>query len=71
MFNGAINLAKRLRDVAEKVFIWKVPDPEAGPGMYRYSERGPGITSEERRQIEPWNYPQRDNGIERERERQR
>jgi hypothetical protein len=80
MFNGQINLAKRIPVIVGKLFLWLVPDHEAGPGMYRYSERGPGITSEERRSLEPWNYPQRqavapsieqETGIERERSRER
>jgi hypothetical protein len=78
--NGEINLVKRIPEFLGKVFLWRVPDHEAGPGMYRYSERGPGLTSEERRSLEPWNYPQRqavapsiehESGIERERSRER
>jgi hypothetical protein len=36
---------------------WLVSAPQDGPGMKRYAET-PGITPEERRSIEPWNYPQ-------------
>ena len=39
--NGAINRAKHTPDSREKVFIYKIPAPELGPGMYRYVEQLP------------------------------
>ena len=79
MFNGQINLAKRIPEVVGKLFLWLRPAAGEGPGMYRYTET-PGLTREEREQLEPWNYarPERvapgieqETGIERERSRER
>jgi hypothetical protein len=39
--NGAINRAKRPPESGEKVFLYKIPAPELGPGMYRYVEQLP------------------------------
>lgn len=39
--NGAINRAKRPPESREKVFLYKIPAPELGPGMFRYVEQLP------------------------------
>jgi hypothetical protein len=39
--NGALNRAKRAPESNEKVFLYKIPAPELGPGMYRYVEQLP------------------------------
>jgi hypothetical protein len=50
--NGQINLAKRIPEFLGKLFLWRVPAPQDGPGMYRYSEQ-PRMTAQERASIEP------------------
>jgi hypothetical protein len=39
--NGAINRAKPVPESREKVFLYKIPVPDLGPGMYRYVEQLP------------------------------
>jgi hypothetical protein len=76
MFNGQINLAKRIQDFAAKLFIFKVRDHQAGPGMYRYVERADQLPRDEP-QLEPERRPvlpqtiEQESGIERERSRER
>jgi hypothetical protein len=77
MFNGQINLAKWVREVAGKAFNFKVRDVEAGPGMYRYVERAdqlprdePAPEPERRLSVMPSEID-RDGGMERERSRER
>jgi hypothetical protein len=50
--NGQINLAQRIPEFVGKLFLWLVPSPQDGPGMYRYSET-PRMTAQERAAIEP------------------
>jgi hypothetical protein len=56
--NGAMNLAAHIPEFVGKVLgPWLVPAPQDGPGMKRYAET-PGIAADERRSMEPWNFPQ-------------
>jgi hypothetical protein len=45
------------KEGSEMPRMWKGRAWSDGPGMFRYSAT-PGITAEERRQLEPWNFPQ-------------
>jgi hypothetical protein len=77
MFNGQINLAKRIPEFVGKLFIYLVRDHEAGPGMYRYVERvdqlprdAPPLEPERRLSVLPQAI-EHESGIERERSRER